>query len=481
MGDISLNIYALDAAYKPFPSFSEWQKEVRIESTRWDRYRKSLEVSSELSTAQLARARNIAKRAAAFDTGAIEGLYESDRGFTYSIAFETAAWEATLNAKGEQVRSLFEAQMDAYDYVLDLATKAEPISEAAIRVLHETVCKAQSTYRVVTEVGPQEQELPKGQYKVLPNHVRTRKATNHSYAPVDITPSEMQRLVTELRSTEFLNSHPAIQAGNGRVARALASVFAYRSISMPIVILSEQKDTYLNALEAADSGDFQVFVNFILDRLLDTMNLVEDSIKTAIVPNPTSELHEIDRLYLTRGGYTDQQVDEFGAKLLTLLNNEVQKLFTPGGKVAVQAFIKAVPLPGVRPPVPVQQVRGRGAPQPPPAPPVTAPIPNVPSTHRETFSQRRMFTISVNSQQPAASSLSRDYILLVPKDAASDDDLKLFTPEGKDSFSARVDEVQSTTSGILQFRIGMLAERILGEILSELKAVVREVMRARRS
>ena len=143
MGDASPNVHVLDAAYKPFPTFSAWLRQVRVESGRWDRYQESLKESSQLSPEQLARAKNIAKRAAAFDTGAIEGLYDSDRGFTYTVAFETAAWEAALNQKGEQVRPLFEAQMAAYDYVLDLATKAEHMSEAAIRFIHEVVCRAQ--------------------------------------------------------------------------------------------------------------------------------------------------------------------------------------------------------------------------------------------------------------------------------------------------------------------------------------------------
>jgi len=87
----------------------------------------------------------------------------------------------------------------------------------------------------MTTVGPQEQALPKGQYKIMPNHVRTRKGADHSYAPVDVTPAEMARLVAELRSDAFLTAHPVLQAayahyglvaihpfadGNGRVARA---------------------------------------------------------------------------------------------------------------------------------------------------------------------------------------------------------------------------------------------------------------------
>ena len=123
---------------------------------------------------------------------------------------------------------------------MDLATKAEPISEAAIRALHSQVVEGQKTYRVLTSVGWQDQPLPKGQYKVLPNHVRRRDGEMHSYAPVDITPEEMHRLVVELRSKEFLAAKLVLQAsyahyalvsihpfayGNGRVARALASVF----------------------------------------------------------------------------------------------------------------------------------------------------------------------------------------------------------------------------------------------------------------
>jgi Fic family protein len=296
MNDPETNMHVLDAAYRPFPTFDKWASRTSVDSVRWDRYNASLTSRSELAPETLNRAREIAKRAAALDTGAIEGLYEVDRGFTYTVAFETAAWEVELSKKGENVRSLFEAQLHAYDYVLDLATKAEPISEAAIRVLHEEVCRAQSTYRVMTAIGPQEQTLTKGRYKALPNHVRTRDGKDHSYAPVDVTPAEMARLVAEMRSDSFLAAHPVLQAayahyglvvihpfadGNGRVARALASAFTYRAISMPIVILSEHKEAYLDALESADKGEYQVFVDFMAARSFDTITMVAEATRVS--------------------------------------------------------------------------------------------------------------------------------------------------------------------------------------------------------
>src|SRR5271166_4833599 len=75
----------LDAGYRSFPLFSEWSK-LAVDTVRWDRYSTGLEQRGKMSTEQLAHARKIALRAAAVDTGAIEGLYEVDRGFTMTIA-----------------------------------------------------------------------------------------------------------------------------------------------------------------------------------------------------------------------------------------------------------------------------------------------------------------------------------------------------------------------------------------------------------
>lgn len=180
----------LDAGYRSFPPFSEWSK-LSVDTVRWDRYSVGLEQRGKMSSEQLAQARKIALRAAAVDTGAIEGLYDVDRGFTMTIAMEAAAWEAALDQRGQPVRSLIEAQLNGYDYLVDLATKAEPISEAAIRALHAQLVSAQETYRVVTAIGLQDHPLPKGQYKLLPNHVRRRDGEMHSYAPADLTPADV--------------------------------------------------------------------------------------------------------------------------------------------------------------------------------------------------------------------------------------------------------------------------------------------------
>ena len=118
-----------DAAYKPFPSFSEWSSMCLLDTTRWDRYTAELNELRKTSPDLLPKALEIVKRAAALDTGAIEGLYETDRGFTFTVATEAAYWQAALQQKGANVPALFKSQLDAYDYVVDFATQQVPIAE----------------------------------------------------------------------------------------------------------------------------------------------------------------------------------------------------------------------------------------------------------------------------------------------------------------------------------------------------------------
>jgi Fic family protein len=466
MSDAEAKIHILDAAYKPFPTFSEWASKTTVDTARWDRYSASLQSKDDSSKEALKRAREVVKRAAALDTGAIEGLYEVDRGFTFTVAFETAAWEVELAKKGENVRPLFEAQLHAYDYVLDLATQAEPISEAAIRVLHEVVCKAQSTYRVMTSVGPQEQELVKGRYKVLPNHVRTRDGVDHSYAPVDVTPAEMQRLVEEMRTAAFLAAHPVTQAayahyvlvvihpfadGNGRVARALASAFTYRAISMPIMILSEHKEAYLDALERADKGEYQEFVEFMLARTLDTIRIVEESLDGGRAPSTEESLNAIDRLYLTKGGFTLGEIDELGTRVLELVRNEMA---SASSKVAIRNVKSQV-----------ENVQGGRGPS--------------DDRHRLPLVGARGLDLRFISAAPASAAVIRRYHLFLPKDACAGDDVLIERADGKETFVARIDEIASKNLGVLQIRVSLFADRVIREMLAELTSLAEKTIKSR--
>ncbi|WP_243233711.1 Fic family protein [Microbacterium sp. CIAB417] len=289
------NIVGASEIYTPIPDFVDWFQAV-FDASVADRYRDLLAASRATATPeQLDAALAVATRYAAVDTGAIEGLYTVDRGFTRTIATQAAAWEATLAQKGARTVDAINDALGAYEYVLDAATQAVQVSEVWIRELHSIICRTQSTYTVYTPLGPQERELPKGQYKSMPNSpTNTTTGVVHNYAPVLDTGPEMGRLVEQLRSEPFMSAHPILQAayahyayvcihpfadGNGRVARALASVYLYRSPGVPLLVFADQRTAYLDALEAADAGDPASFITFIEARVLDAVGIVRSQLQ----------------------------------------------------------------------------------------------------------------------------------------------------------------------------------------------------------
>lgn len=282
--------------YQPFPPFTGWCDD--FDASVVDRYAESLAaLRGSVRREALDRAVAVATRYAAVDTGAIEGLYATTRGFTRTIAEQTATWQAALAQRGEAVERSINDALNGYEMVLDLATGSAPLSESWIRRLHEVICASQASYSVHTAVGRQDQPLPKGSYKSMPNNpVSAETGRVFHYAPPTDTPAEMARMVDELRSATFTTAHPVLQAayahyafvrihpfadGNGRVARALASVFLYRRPGVPLVIFADQKDTYLDALEAADGGRPRSFVAYVSERTIDTIELVRLSLRSA--------------------------------------------------------------------------------------------------------------------------------------------------------------------------------------------------------
>jgi len=309
-----VDIAAVDALYRPFPDFASWPHLGPIQRDLWARFSTELNDQRRKSAAdQLERAVTVAMRAAAIDTGAIEGLYQVDRGFTMSVALQTFAWEHALDERGQGVRELFEAQLAGYELAIDVVTGKTPLSEAWLRSLHEQICAPQATYRVYTGKGPQDQALPKGVYKEHPNHVWLPDGSYHAYAPVAAVAPEMRRLFEQLRTPAFDEAHPVEQTayahyaltavhpfadGNGRVARALASVYLYKQLSIPLVIYANQRPAYFAALAKADEGDPGPWLDFVADRGIDTMQLVELKLRTATGPRP-DEVAERLALYVS--------------------------------------------------------------------------------------------------------------------------------------------------------------------------------------
>lgn len=121
-----------------------------------------------------------------------------------------------------------------------------------------------------------ETELRKGDYKLQPNNPTRIDGRIHEFCPPEHVASEMDRLIEmHTRHVEkqlppevegawlhhaFTQIHP-FQDGNGRVARALASLVFLKAGYFPLLINRDDRQKYIESLESADSGDLQPLVH----------------------------------------------------------------------------------------------------------------------------------------------------------------------------------------------------------------------------
>ena len=447
---------ALDAQYRPFPDFQTFCAAVAVDTDLWERVAAGLQQKQAGGAqADFDRAVEVALRAAAVDTGAIEGLYKVDHGFTVTVAEEQPGWEAEADKKGAAFRQLFASQLRGYKLARELSAGATPINEAWIRELHSEITAGQPTYQawIPTLEKYQQQALPRGQYKTGPNHVRRADGDCHAYAPVDDVPMEMQRLLEQMRSPEFGAAHPSLQAayahyalvvihpfadGNGRVARAVASTFLIKSCDVPLVVWSDQDDEYIDALGAADRGNYQAFVDFIFDRALDTMG----DVVGRMGPAPEDVAADLRSLLHTQGGLSHGELEQVGVELFGQLMrstaNSIRKLSLPRDVSCEDGLVS-----------------GSGA--------------SNDGRYRPPLQQDpRTVTIQFRSVAPAEARLMYELQLLIAKDKAARYPFLLKRVNPLDEFPVRLADVYPEVGDSLTPRIDAWVERMLAEGLRSL-------------
>jgi Fic family protein len=225
------------------------------------------------------------RRSWAIETGILEGLYTLDRGVA-ELLIERGI-EATLiphdatNPSPVEVVAILKDQEQALDWVFDFVRNERPLSTSWIKELHALLTRNQKYVEAIDQFGNlQRVELLRGEYKTLPNNPRRSDGMMHTYCPPEHVASEMDRLLEmhfqhvqnrvppEIESAwlhhRLTEIHP-FQDGNGRIARAVASLVFLRSRWFPLVIDRSQRDVYLDALETADSGNLKDLVNLFAD------------------------------------------------------------------------------------------------------------------------------------------------------------------------------------------------------------------------
>jgi Fic family protein len=442
-----------DEGYQPFPDISAWAV-VPFDPTTYEQYAALLEQARASATEEAREhAVKTAIRYAGTDTGAIEGLYTTDRGFTRTVAIEAAHWEAAANERGPNAAQIIKDQIEAYEWVLDLVTESRPVTEHVIRELHTMLCRHQDTYVVQTDLGPQERPLPKGEYKAFPNNPTSHETgTVHHYAPPDSVAPEMQRLVASLSTDEYRNAHPVVQAaylhytlaaihpfadGNGRTTRALASVPLYRALRMPFLVLREDRDVYLDRLGEADRGDLGRFVSFVAERVTETVDLVLLTLRAGAQATQARTLERL-REIVTPGGLSHAELDAMASRLLDLVFDEVLDqighLDLPPGVTAHA---------GIRHPLPL----------------------DVPQGYRSPRTGPRGVVLSAMSAHPASAEVHTSVHPLVATNPGSPQ-LRLTAPQYTADFEVR--DIEPVPRTVTRVRISRFVEDVLAAALVRL-------------
>jgi len=216
----------------------------------------------------------------AIETGIVENVYSLDRRITQTLIRRgiDAAYiphDAT-NLDPELVARIIQSHADTLEGLFAFIRGERALSTGYIKELHAALLRHQETISVVDQFGNAfKTKLEKGTYKTTPNNPTRPDGTFHEYCPPEHVASEMDRLIQLHREHDergitphieaawlhhaFTQIHP-FQDGNGRVARALATLVFIKRMFFPLVVTRDDHERYIDALEVADQGDLSDLV-----------------------------------------------------------------------------------------------------------------------------------------------------------------------------------------------------------------------------
>ena len=173
----------------------------------------------------------------------------------------------------------------AIEYSRQLARSDQPLRQSDIRDLNKILLKEPFWASAETLDGrPTRKHIVPGQYKTLPNHVRTATGELHRFAEPEETLPLMEEWTRDFQRDlarhafplplflaeshwRFLRVHPFVD-GNGRTARLLVNYVLLRRDLPPMVIKSTDRDRYIGGLQNADVGRMLPLTQFMLENIL---------------------------------------------------------------------------------------------------------------------------------------------------------------------------------------------------------------------
>lgn len=334
---------SIEYSYVPVPPFADWSPLAVNEDVLVRELHKFRPVPGTADDPLAIEIVSRLTRQAAAESVAIEGFYELRPGESRTIASSADGWEAIVTRKSAKNLAIFNAQLEAFQYLQEYVRDGRPISEHVLRELHQIACHGQDAYEV-TVAGPngmsavQHQPLQLGEYKTFPNNVTRRDGTTHWYCPPADATIETARFVRELQTDSFKNAHPVVQVayahyslthihpfadGNGRVARALASYYSYRAYGVPMIVYSDRKLTYLQALEAGSDSRYQNVVDHFRDRITDTLSHAGLELRSARSENAAGTLRALMESAQEYAGISMEDSAQVASRLYAVVKQKI--------------------------------------------------------------------------------------------------------------------------------------------------------------
>ena len=234
---------------------------------RWRKFTAALDEADKTAL----RRRTLRKQA--IETGILERLYDLDWGVTRALVAEGLTKDVVFRSGGEVsdgVLATIQTQLAGLELVIDYVKDERSLSSSFIKELHSLITRTQDTYDATNSLGKAVKvPLQHGSFKELPNNVQLADGTLVEFAPPEQVTGEIERLV-QLYEEMINKVHPIVSAswlhhrlvqihpfqdGNGRVARALTHLSLEKAYYPPIVVRRQDRDRYLNTLDAANRGD----------------------------------------------------------------------------------------------------------------------------------------------------------------------------------------------------------------------------------
>ena len=201
-----------------------------------------------------------------------------------------------VTAKGKPLKDHLDIRghNEAINFLLEIVKDTRPISEADIRALHTMILVEPYDFKAQTAEGlPTTKRITLGEYKTLPNHVKTATGETHYYATPEETSIKMHELmewyneilkdtdihpvvIAALFHHKFVSIHP-FDDGNGRLSRILMNLILMQKGYPPVVIKMDDRQNYYLLLNRADNGDSWPFIEYVTDGLKDSLQMFPPS------------------------------------------------------------------------------------------------------------------------------------------------------------------------------------------------------------